>query len=56
MREFLYVDDMADGCIHLMQSFNPTSEQNQSGEIFVNIGTGMDITIKELAETVARIV
>jgi GDP-L-fucose synthase len=56
MREFLYVDDMADGCIHVMHHFNPTAEQNESGEIFVNIGTGADITIKELAELVGKTV
>jgi GDP-L-fucose synthase len=56
MREFLYVDDMADACIHLMQAFNPTKEQNEKGDIFVNVGTGKDITIKELATTVAAIV
>lgn len=48
-REFLYVDDMADACIHLMENFNPTPEQNEKGEIFMNVGTGKDITIKELA-------
>lgn len=56
MREFLYVDDMAQGCIHLMQHFNPTKEQNESGEIFMNIGTGEDITIKQLAEIISKIV
>jgi len=30
MREFLYVDDMAEACIHLMNTFNPTAEQNTS--------------------------
>jgi len=52
MREFLYVDDMADACIHLMQKFNPTKKQNEDGDIFVNVGTGKDITIKELAELI----
>jgi nucleoside-diphosphate-sugar epimerase len=37
MREFLYVDDMAEACIYLMNNFNPTKEQNKSGEIFFNI-------------------
>jgi len=44
-REFLYVDDMADACIHLMK--------NYSGEELVNIGTGEDITIAEFARVVA---
>jgi GDP-L-fucose synthase len=56
MREFLYVDDMAEACIYLMNNFNPTKEQNKSGDIFVNIWTWKDITIKELAETVQKIV
>lgn len=48
MREFLYVDDLADACIHLMQTYN-------GGEI-VNIGTGEDVTIKELTEIVTGVV
>jgi len=44
LREFLYVDDMADACIYLLE--------NYSGEQHVNIGTGKEVTIKELAETV----
>ncbi|HBE81136.1 MAG TPA: GDP-fucose synthetase [Firmicutes bacterium] len=44
LREFLYVDDMADGCIFLMENYD--------GEEHVNIGTGKEITIKELAEMV----
>lgn len=56
MREFLYVDDMADACIHLMQYFNPTAEQNEKGDIFFNIGTWSDLTIKELSELITKIV
>jgi len=48
MREFLYVDDLADACIHLMNNYD-------SPEI-VNIGTGVDITIKELANTVKDVI
>jgi GDP-L-fucose synthase len=47
-REFLYVDDMADACVHLMKTYS-------SGEM-VNIGTGEDITIAEFAQVVARTV
>src|SRR3954465_2756422 len=47
-REFLYVDDMADACVHLMKSYS-------SAEL-VNIGTGEDITIAEFARLVAEIV
>ena len=49
MREFLYVDDLADACVHFMQTYDNSNE-------IVNIGTGEDVTIKELAETVAKIV
>ena len=48
LREFLYVDDMADACVFLLE--------NYSGEQHVNIGTGKEVTIKELAETVRRMV
>jgi len=47
-REFLYVDDLADACVHLMA-------QGYDGPL-VNIGTGEDVTIRELAETVMRVV
>jgi GDP-L-fucose synthase len=50
-REFLYVDDLADAVFFLMNNYNATD----IGE-FVNIGTGKDITIKELAEIVKEIV
>lgn len=48
MREFLYVDDMADACVFLM-------EQDVNAGIF-NIGTGVDVTIRELAYTVMDVV
>ncbi|MBR0822071.1 GDP-L-fucose synthase [Bradyrhizobium liaoningense] len=47
-REFLYVDDMADACVHLMKTYS-------SAEL-VNIGTGEDITIAEFARVVADVV
>lgn len=55
-REFLYVDDMTDGCLFLMNNFNPTKEQNEKGEIFFNLGTGKDITIEELTEIIKNTV
>jgi GDP-L-fucose synthase len=48
MREFLFVDDLADACVYLMQNYN-------SPEI-VNIGTGEDLTIKELSYLVKEVV
>ena len=47
-REFLYVDDLADACIHLMK--------NYSEELHVNIGTGKDMEILELANIVRDVV
>ena len=47
-REFLYVDDLADACIHLMKSY--------SSDELVNIGTGEDVTIAEFARVVAGVV
>ncbi|RZN08671.1 GDP-fucose synthetase [Bradyrhizobium genosp. SA-3] len=47
-REFLYVDDMADACVHLMKTY--------SGAELINIGTGADITIGEFARVVAEVV
>ncbi|MBP6575325.1 MAG: GDP-L-fucose synthase [Flavobacteriales bacterium] len=48
MREFLHVDDLADACFFLLQNYDE--------EMFVNIGTGVDLTIKELAEMIKGIV
>ena len=48
MREFLHVDDLAEACLHLLE--------NYSGEGFVNVGTGVDVTILELAQTIKKIV
>jgi len=47
-REFLHVDDLADACLFLMDRYD--------GDSHVNVGTGVDLTIRELAETVGRIV
>jgi GDP-L-fucose synthase len=48
MREFLYADDLAEACLFLMENYSDAE--------LVNIGTGVDVTIKELAETVKQIV
>lgn len=50
-REFLYVDDMADACVFLMENFS----SRDIGEL-INIGTGTDSTIREIAELVKDIV
>ena len=46
-REFMYVDDLADACYFLMQSYND--------RLFMNVGTGEELTIADLARTVKRI-
>lgn len=48
LREFIYVDDMADACVFLMENYD--------GEQHVNIGTGEEVSIRELAETVKEVV
>jgi len=58
-REFLYVDDMADACIYLMNLPDDVIAGqllNYPEPCFVNLGTGVDVTIKELAETVRDVV
>jgi len=55
-REFLHVDDMASGCLFLLQNFNPTKEQNEKGKMFFNLGTGRDLTIMELAEIIKEVI
>jgi GDP-L-fucose synthase len=47
-REFLHVDDLADACVFLMNNYNDSE--------IINIGTGEDISIKELAEMIKKIV
>ena len=48
MREFLHVDDLAEACYVCMQNYNDSEH--------INVGTGEDVTIKELAETISDIV
>jgi GDP-L-fucose synthase len=48
MREFLHADDLADACFYLMQNYNE--------EGLINIGTGIDLTIKDLALLVKKII
>ncbi|PJE73344.1 MAG: GDP-fucose synthetase [Candidatus Tagabacteria bacterium CG10_big_fil_rev_8_21_14_0_10_40_13] len=48
MREFLHVDDLANACVFLMNSYNDSE--------IINIGTGEDMTIKELAEKIRAVV
>jgi GDP-L-fucose synthase len=48
LREFLYVDDLADACVHLMET--------GASDTLINIGVGEDVTIRQLAELVCEIV
>src|SRR5439155_13138250 len=47
-REFLHVDDLADACLHLLEHYDEPEP--------INVGVGADVTIRELAELVARVV
>jgi len=47
-REFLHVDDLADACLHLLEHYDAPEP--------INVGVGADVTIRELAELVARVV
>ncbi|RYZ23525.1 MAG: GDP-L-fucose synthase [Chitinophagaceae bacterium] len=48
LREFMYVDDLADACLFLMERYDEA--------LFMNVGTGEEVTIRELAETVKDVV
>jgi GDP-L-fucose synthase len=47
-REFLHADDMADACLHLLEHYDGPDQ--------VNVGTGSDVTIREIAETIGQVV
>jgi GDP-L-fucose synthase len=47
-REFLHVDDMAEACLHLLEHYDGPEQ--------VNVGTGADVSIREIAETIAQVV
>ena len=55
-REFLHVDDMAAACVHVME-LDPAVYQAHTRPMLshINVGTGQDVTIRELAETIARV-
>ncbi len=56
-REFMYVDDMASACIHIM-NLDKSTYQKQTSKInsHINAGSGQDLTIKELAKTIKSVV
>lgn len=56
-REFLYVDDMAAASVHVMNLDDNTCQQHTQPMLsHINVGYGRDVTIKELAQTIARVV
>jgi len=59
LREFLYVDDMADGSLFVLGLDEQTLKENLLSypkPCFVNLGTGVDVSIRELAETIKEVV
>jgi len=58
LREFLHVDDLGDACVHVMEKWNPDYEDSPkciNGEklLYLNVGSGEEISIKNLAEKIA---
>jgi GDP-L-fucose synthase len=49
LREFLHVDDLGEACVFALEHWQPGPEEQQ----YLNVGTGLDLTIRELAEAVA---
>ena len=50
MREFLHVDDLGEACVFVLEHWHPQPDEPS----FLNVGTGVDLTIRELAEAVAK--
>lgn len=55
-REFLHVDDMADACVHIIENVEAEKLYNEMKQTHINIGTGIDLTIKDLAAQIQDIV
>ena len=57
MREFLYVDDMAEACLHIMELDQHSYARNTQPMLsHINIGTGEDLSIRDLAQTIGEVV
>ena len=59
LREFLHVDDLGEACVFALEHWNPDGSDSPRDSLgfpltFLNVGTGVDLTIRELAETVAE--
>lgn len=55
-REFLHVEDMADACVHIIENIDAKQLYQELKQTHINIGTGKDLTIKQLASTVKSII
>ncbi len=56
-REFMYVDDLVECCMFLLRSWDPKEISSSKGDLsYINVGTGKDITILELANQIKKIV
>ena len=55
-REFLHVDDMADACVFIMENVEAATLYNELKQTHINIGTGEDLTIRELAQQIKKLV
>ncbi|MEN8225822.1 MAG: GDP-L-fucose synthase [Bacteroidota bacterium] len=55
-REFMHVDDMADACVHIMENVEASTLYDELKQTHINIGTGIDLTIKELAYLIKDVV
>ncbi|WP_448524113.1 GDP-L-fucose synthase family protein [Pseudothermotoga sp.] len=55
-REFLYSEDLADACVYLMEKVDADDMKKLSSDYFVNVGTGKDIKINDLAKMIKEIV
>jgi GDP-L-fucose synthase len=56
LREFLHVDDLAHACVHLMELEQPVfASQTMPMQSHINIGSGQEVSIRELAQSIARI-
>jgi len=55
-REFLYVDDLAEICLHLMESVSSEEVRTWNPDYLINLGSGQDQTIREVAEMVKEVI
>ena len=56
LREFLYVEDLAEALLFLLEQVNAPDLKPLCPDYFVNVGTGVDVTIRDLAQTIAQVV